>query len=96
LWDPPITASTSEEFGVIFTDASQSILPRVTYGFDVNSANGSAINTLTNQKANDGTSTQQVEFPSPGIYNVEINVESVAGKPLGIFIEKARFTVQVV
>ena len=76
-------------------DAAQSILPRVTYGFDVNYNNGTSISKLKNQKALDGTSTQEVEFPNIGIYNIKVNVESVAGKPLGIFIEKTRFTVQV-
>jgi hypothetical protein len=76
-------------------DDSQSVLPRVTYGFEVKSTNGTSISDMTNQKALDGTSTQNVDFPNPGLYAMEVNVESVAGKPLDIFIEKARFTVQV-
>lgn len=51
-------------------DAAQSILPRVTYGFDVNYNNGTSISKLKNQKALDGTSTQEVEFPNIGIYNI--------------------------
>lgn len=43
----------------------------------------------------DGTSTQSVMFPEPGRYSKEANVESVAGQPLGIFVESARFTVLV-
>jgi hypothetical protein len=53
-----------------------------------------SISRLTNQRALDGTSTQEISFPSSGLYTIEVKVESVAGKPLGIFIEKARFTVQ--
>jgi hypothetical protein len=94
LWDPPISANSPEEFGIIFMDDTQSVLPRVTYGFDVKSTNGTSISEMTNQKALDGTSTQNVNFPNPGLYTIEINVESVAGKPLGIFIEKARFIAQ--
>ena len=95
LWDPPIAANSPEKFGLIFMDQSQSILPRVTYGFDVNSDNGTSISELTNQKALDGTSAQEVDFPNAGIYTIDGNVESVTGKPLGIFIEKTRFTIQV-
>jgi hypothetical protein len=95
LWDPPIAANSTEEFGLVFMNPSQSILPRVTYGFEVISANGTSVSELTNQRALDGTSTQEVSFPSSGLYTIEVNVESVAGKPLGIFIEKTRFTVQV-
>ena len=94
LWYPPIVANSTEEFGLIFMDASQLILPRVTYGFEVNYANGTSISRLTNQRALDGTSTQEISFPGSGLYTIEVKVESVAGKPLGIFIEKARFTVQ--
>jgi hypothetical protein len=36
-----------------------------------------------------------VELPSLGLYTAEINLESVAGKPLMLFIEKARFTIEV-
>jgi len=39
-------------------DDTQLILPRVTYGFEVKSTNGTSISELTNQKALDGTSTQ--------------------------------------
>ena len=31
---------------------------------------------------------------NPGLYTIEANVESVAGKPLGIFVEKARLTIE--
>jgi hypothetical protein len=76
-------------------DASQSVLRRVTYRFDVTSENETSISKLTNQNALVGTSTQKVDFPNPGLYTIEVNVESVAGKPLGVFIEKIRFAVQV-
>jgi hypothetical protein len=49
-------------------DQSQSILPRVTYGFEINSANGTSISKLTNQRALDGTSTQKVDFPNSPIH----------------------------
>ncbi|MGH9983470.1 MAG: hypothetical protein ACRD8W_05875 [Nitrososphaeraceae archaeon] len=48
---------------------------------------------LENQRAVEGTSTQTVTFPEPGRYTIEVNVESVAGQPLGIFVESASFTI---
>ncbi|MGI0044918.1 MAG: hypothetical protein ACRD47_14530, partial [Nitrososphaeraceae archaeon] len=65
----------------------------VTYGFTVTSSNGTTIMDLNNQRASEGTSTQIVTFPEPGRYTIEVNVESVAGQPLGIFVESARFTI---
>lgn len=109
IWNPPIEAGgaateavgggdnatgiTSEDFGLIFMDLRQSIQPGITYGFTVTSSNGTTLVDLNNQKASEGTSTQAVTFPEPGRYTIEVNVESVTGQPLGIFVESARFTV---
>src|SRR5918992_2678966 len=92
LWNPPINAGTPEEFGVIFMDKSQNILNLVNYGFRViSSANDTVIENLRNQKAQDGTGVQTIEFSEPGSYTTEVNVEAVAGSPMGIFVESARF-----
>ncbi|MGH9913078.1 MAG: hypothetical protein ACRD4W_11590, partial [Nitrososphaeraceae archaeon] len=93
IWNPPIPSGTPEEFGLIFMDDTQSIQDRVTYGFTVTQANGTVISELENQRAAEGTSTQTVTFPEPGRYTIETNVQSVAGQPLGIFVESSRFTV---
>jgi hypothetical protein len=95
IWSPPIISGTPEEFGLIFMDNRQSIQDRVTYGFTVSPSNGTVITELENQRAAEGTSIQTVTFPEPERYTIEINVESVAGQPLGIFVESARFTVLV-
>lgn len=108
IWNPPIQATASaaasgnnnvssnnhsqEEFGLIFMNNRQEIQDRVTYGFSVTSSNGTVIADLENQRAIDGTSTQTITFPNEGRYTIEVNVESVAGQPLGIFVESARFT----
>lgn len=67
--------------------------PGITYGFTVTSSNGTTLVDLNNQKASEGTSTQTVTFLEPGRYTIEVNVESVTGQPLGMFVESARFTV---
>lgn len=87
------TDTIAEEFGIIFMDLRQSIEAGVTYGFTVTSSNGTTIMDLNNQRASEGASTQTVTFPEPGRYTIEVYVESVAGQPLGIFVESARFTV---
>jgi hypothetical protein len=96
LWNPPINAGTPEEFGVIFMDNSQNILNQVNYGFRViSSANDTVIENLGNQKAQDGTGVQTIEFSEPGSNTTEVNVEAVAGSLMGIFVESARFGVVV-
>jgi hypothetical protein len=103
IWNPPIEApaaeagdnatSTAEEFGLVFMNDRQEIVTGVTYGFTVTSSNGTIIEELGNQKANDGTSTQSVAFPGQGTYTIEVDVESVAGQPLGMFVEGSKFGV---
>jgi hypothetical protein len=103
IWNPPIEAptaeagdnatSTAEEFGIVFMNDRQEIVTGVTYGFTVTSSNGTTIEELANQKAIDGTSTQSVVFPAQGGYAIEVRIESVAGQPLGMFVESAKFGV---
>ena len=94
--DPPINAETPEEFGVLFMDNSQNILNQVNYGFKLSSpTNDTVIEDLRNQKARDGTWVQTIEFPASGPYTIEVNVEVVAGYPMGMFVESARLGVAV-
>src|SRR5919109_788990 len=96
LWNPPINAGTPEEFGILFMDNSQHIINHVNYGFKVTSStNNTVVKDLRNQKAPDGTGVQKIEFSEPGPYTIEVNVEAVAGNPMGIFVESARFGVVV-
>jgi hypothetical protein len=95
LWNPPINVGTAEEFGVLFMDNSQNILSQVTYGFTVTGPNGTIVQDLRNQKAPGGTGSQTIEFSETGPYTIEVIVEAVAGSPMGIFVESARFTVIV-
>lgn len=95
IWNPPIVSGAAEEFGLIFMDNRQVIQDMVTYAFTANFPNNTILSEVTNQRALDGTSTQIVTFPEPGRYIVEVNVESVAGQPLGIFVESARFNILV-
>lgn len=92
LWNPPLNTGTPEEFGVLFMDNSQNILNQVNYGFKVSSStNDTVIEELRSQKARDGTGVQTIEFSEPGPYTIEVNVEAVAGSPMGMFVESARF-----
>lgn len=91
IWNPPIESSAPEEFGLIFMNDRQEVVTGVTYGLAVTSANGTIITELENQKALEGTSSQTVEFPGQGRYTLEADVESVAGQPLGMFVESASF-----
>jgi hypothetical protein len=97
IWNPPIEASVPEEFGLVFMNDRQEIISGVTYGLTVTSANGTIITELENQKAMEGTSSppQMVEFPEQGRNTLEVNVESVAGQPLGMFVESASFGIVV-
>jgi len=96
LWSPPINIGTPEEFGVLFMDNSQNILNHVNYGFKVSSStNNTVIEDLRNQKAPGGTGGQTIKFSEPGPYTIDVNVEAVAGNPMGIFVESARFGVVV-
>jgi hypothetical protein len=81
----------AEEFGVLFMDNSQNIVNQVSYGFKVTSSNGTIIADLKNQKAPKGTGIQTIKFASARPYTIEVDVESVAGSPMEIFIESARF-----
>jgi hypothetical protein len=97
IWNPPIEASVPEEFGLVFMNDRQEIISGVTYGLTVTSANGTIITELENQKAMDGTSSppQIIEFPEQGRNTLDVNVESVAGQPLGMFVESANFGIVV-
>lgn len=93
FWTPPIKVPNDTKLGVLFKDNSQNIIGGVSYGFKVTTSNGSIIKEVTNQKAPDGTGTQEVKFPTAGRYNVAITVEAQAGTPLGIFIEQSKFDI---
>jgi hypothetical protein len=73
----------------------QLIWNQVSYGFKVTSLNGSVVADLKIKRLPDGAGIQTIEVPSPGPYTIEVNVEAVAGSPMGIFIESARFGIIV-
>jgi hypothetical protein len=73
-------------------DNLQNILNQVNYGFKVTSStNDTVIEDSRSQKARDGTGVQTIEFPGPGSYTIDVNVEAVAGSPMGMFVESAKF-----
>ncbi|MDN5847953.1 MAG: hypothetical protein L0H53_16965 [Candidatus Nitrosocosmicus sp.] len=92
LWEPvEIKADSSTNFGIIFTDARNNIVERVTYGYTVMDGNRTVIDEFKNQRANEGTGQFSYTFDSPGPKYLQITVESVTGETLGMFVEAVTF-----
>lgn len=96
LWTPdPIKVGNETDFGLLFLDNSQSLVPRVSYGFNVTDVNGTVIKVVHGQQALDGTGTQKVKFEMPGPIVVSVRVEDVQGENMGMFVETADFNLYV-
>ena len=92
LWEPvEIKAGNDTNFGVIFTDDNNNIVPRVTYGYKVMDENKTVIDEFKNQRANDGTGQFTYKFDTPGDKYLQIIVETASGESLGMFVESATF-----
>ena len=97
LWDPPtIQAGKSTDFGVIFQDASKTIVNQVSYSFKVTDPSGKVIADMHNQKAPDGTGKQTVQFDNEGLHTISVTIDEVEGQPSGEFVEDAEFHVMAV
>ena len=96
LWDPEvIVAGQPVEFGILFEDAAGGIVDRVRYGFKITEPNGTVLEDLKNQRADDGTGIQEYTFESDGPKDVEVTVDVVSGTPMGEFIESSKFGIVV-
>ena len=92
LWQPPsIKSGTPTQFGILFMDSSQTIVPGVSYSFKVTGLNNSVLEDLHDQKASDGTGTQTIKFDKPGPVDVVVSIDGVQGQNLGDFVERADF-----
>ena len=97
LWQPQLIKSGNEtQFGVLFMDSSQSVVPGVSYSFKVTGQNNTVIEDLHDQKAIDGTGTQTVKFDKPGPIDILVSIDGVQGQNLGDFVEKSDFNLVVV
>lgn len=92
LWQPPsIKPGTPTQFGILFMDSSQTVVPGVSYSFKVTGLNNSVLEDLHDQKASDGTGTQTIKFDKPGPVDVVVSIDGVQGQNLGDFVERADF-----
>src|ERR671918_2252119 len=92
LWEPEvIQVGQPVEFGILFTDAAESIVEGVRYGFKVTEADGTVLKDLKNQRADEGTGIQQLTFERDGPKNIVVTVEAVGGTPMGEFVESSEF-----
>lgn len=95
LWTPPIKVGNDTKLGILFMDNSQKVIGQVSYGLKITSSNDTILQEAKDQKSADGTAIQTVKFPAPGSYMIDVTVEAVAGKPMGIFIEQSKFNIVV-
>ena len=96
LWDPEvIQVGQPVNFGILFGDAAGGIVDRVRYGFKVTEPDGTVLEDLKNQRADDGTGIQEYTFESDGPKDVEVTVDVVGGTPMGEFVESSKFGIVV-
>jgi hypothetical protein len=96
LWDPEVIVTGQPvEFGILFSDAAGGIVDRVRYGFKVTEPEGTVLEDLRNQRADDGTGIQEYTFESEGPKEVEVTVDVVGGTPMGEFVESSKFGIVV-
>lgn len=92
LWEPvEIKAGNQTNFGVIFTDDRENIVPRVTFSVQIMDENRTVVEELRNQRALEGTSQFSHTFDTPGEKFIQITIETVTGQDLGMFVESATF-----
>ena len=94
LWEPdPIAAGSETKLGLVFSDSFGSTISRVTYDLEIAAENGTVIEELPRQRADEGTGLIPFTFPAPGPYDVKVTITSVEGVPTGEFVESATFRV---
>ena len=96
LWEPdPITAGNETKLGLIFSDSFGNTISRVAYDLQISADNGTIIDEIDRQRADDGTGLITYTFPSPGSYDIEVTITSVEGVSTGEFVESTTFNVVV-
>jgi hypothetical protein len=94
LWEPdPIVAGSDTTLGLIFSDSFGNTMSRTTYDLEIAAENGTVIEELDRQRADEGTGMLTYTFPSPGSYDIKVTITSVEGVPTGEFVESATFRV---
>ena len=96
LWQPAIIKSGNQtQFGLLFMDSSQNVVPGVSYSFKVTDSNNTIIKDLHDQKALDGTGTQTVRFDKSGPVDLLVSIDGVQGQNTGDFVERSDFNLIV-
>ncbi len=94
LWDPPvIKAGQDTKFGVLFTDQNGNLVPNVVYSFQITDKNDKTAGKIGDQNALDGTGTTTFKFPSPGLYHIQVTVQTAASAGSDLFVESVTFDI---
>lgn len=96
LWDPPvIKAGNTTNFGVVFTDDRNNIVPRSTFSYTVMDSNKTVIDKKDDLRADDGTGQFSYTFDTPGAKYLQVAINTATGQDMGMFVESATFTLVV-
>jgi hypothetical protein len=94
IWEPdPIVAGSNTTLGLIFSDSFGKGISGVSYDLDITAKNGTVVDELDRQRADEGTGLVTYTFPSPGPYDIKVTINAVEGVPTGEFVESATFSV---
>ena len=94
IWEPdPIVAGKETKLGLIFSDSFGKTISGVSYDLEITAKNGTVVDELDRQRADEGTGLVPYTFPAPGPYDIKVTINSVEGVPTGEFVESATFSV---
>ena len=94
IWEPdPIVAGNETKLGLIFSDSFGKTISGVSYDLEITAKNGTVVDELDRQRADEGTGLVTYTFPSPGPYDIKVTINAVEGVPTGEFVESATFSV---
>lgn len=94
IWEPdPIVAGNETKLGLIFSDSFGKTISGVSYNLEITAKNGTVVDELDRQRADEGTGLVPYTFPSPGPYDIKVTINAVEGVPTGEFVESATFSV---
>ena len=94
IWEPdPIVAGNETKLGLIFSDSFGKTISGVSYDLEITAKNGTVVDELDRQRADEGTGLVPYTFPAPGPYDIKVTINAVEGVPTGEFVESATFSV---
>jgi hypothetical protein len=94
FWEPTvIKAGQDTKFGLVFTDQNGNLVPNVVYSFHITDKNDKPAGTIGSQNAADGTGKTTFKFPSPGLYHIQVTVETAASAGSDLFVEAVTFDI---